>query len=210
MNDSLRMRLGAVTLALATVAAVWFGVVNFQQRARFDTPDDGVSWLDTPQGVQAWDVSPNSPAGKAGIKPGDRLEAVNGAAIGRAVQVTQRLWRAGIWSEVRYRLTRGGQPFETPLVTVPTEKPSSIENYLRVVGLLYLFIGLFIFARRWNASRALHFYIFCLVSFILYSFHYSGKPGAFDQEVYWSNVVALLLQPALLLHFALVFPERCA
>ena len=79
---------------------------------------------------------------------------------------------------------------------------------MRVTGLLYLFIGLFIFVRRWNAPRAIHFYIFCLVSFILYSFHYSGKLNSFDWTIYWGNVVALLLQPALLVHFALVFPER--
>ena len=53
-----------------------------------------------------------------------------------------------------------------------------------------------------------HFYIFCLVSFVLYSFHYSGKLNSFDWIIYWGNVVALLLQPALLVHFALVFPER--
>ena len=103
--------------------------------------------------------------------------------------------------------------FETPLVTAPQENPSSIENYLRVTALLYLFIGLFIFARRWNAPRAIHFYIFCLVSFVLYSFHYSGKLNSFDWMIYWGNVVALLLQPALLVHFALVFPgaprQRC-
>ena len=83
--------------------------------------------------------------------------------------------RAGLWTQVRYKLCAPGQEFETPLVTAPAEKPASIENYLRVVGLLYLFIGLFIFARRWNAPKAVHFYVFCLVSFILYSFHYSGK-----------------------------------
>ena len=80
---------------------------------------------------------------------------------------------------MRYKLARQGQEFETPLVTAPAEKPTSIENYLRVVGLLYLFIGLFIFARRWNAPKAVHFYVFCLVSFILYSFHYSGKLDSF-------------------------------
>jgi PAS domain S-box-containing protein len=53
-----------------------------------------------------------------------------------------------------------------------------------------------------------HFYVFCLVSFILYSFQYSGKLDAFDLEVYWTSVAARLLAPALLLHFALVFPER--
>jgi PAS domain S-box-containing protein len=74
--------------------------------------------------------------------------------------------------------------------------------------LLYLFIGLFIFIRRWNAPRAVHFFVFCLVSFILYSFHYSGKLDTFDYEVYWASIVARLLAPALLLHFALVFPER--
>jgi PAS domain S-box-containing protein len=67
---------------------------------------------------------------------------------------------------------------------------------------------LFIFIRRWNAPRAVHFYVFCLVSFILYSFQFSGKLDAFDLEVYWSSIIARLLAPALLLHFALVFPER--
>jgi len=204
------MRLGAVILALVTVAAVGFGLVNFQQRAKFDTPDDGVSWLDSPHGVAAWHIAPQSPAALAGIRQGDRVEAVNGVEVHRAVQVTRQLWRAGLWMQVRYRLARGGQHFETSLVTAPLEKPFAIENYLRVVGLLYLFIGLFIFARRWNAARAVHFYIFCLVSFVLYSFHYTGKLSTFDQEIYWANIVARLLQPALLVHFALVFPGRRA
>jgi len=111
---------------------------------------------------------------------------------------------------VRYKLVRNGEEFETPLVTAPAEKPASIENYGRFVGLLYLFIGMFIFIRRWNAPRAVHFYVFCLVSFILYSFQYSGKLDAFDYEVYWARIVARMLTPALLLHFALVFPERAA
>src|SRR5216684_8284095 len=208
MKDSLRMRFGAVTLALVTVAAIIFAILNFQQRARFDTPDDGTSWLDTPLGVQAWHVSPDSPAARAGIKPGDTVQTVNGVEIHRAVQVTRQLWRAGLWTQVRYRILRAGREFETSLVTVPTERPSSIENYLSVVGMLYLFIGLFIFARRWNATRAVHFYIFCLVSFVLYSFQYTGKLTPFDWEIYWAAIVARLLQPALLLHFALVFPER--
>jgi PAS domain S-box-containing protein len=103
---------------------------------------------------------------------------------------------------------RGEAGFETPLVTAPQDTSSSIENYLRITALLYIFIGLFIFVRRWNAPRAIHFYVFCLTSFILYSFHYTGKLNSFDYTIYWANVVALLLQPALLVHFALVFPER--
>lgn len=208
MKQNLRVSLGAVILALATLAAVIFAYINFEQRSKFELVDDGVAWLDTDHGVEAWKVSPGSSGALAGIRPGDRLVAIDSVPVARAVQVTMRLTRAGLWTQVRYKLAREGQEFETPLVTAPAEKPASIENYLRVVGLLYLFIGLFIFARRWNAPKAVHFYVFCLVSFILYSFHYSGKLDAFDQEVYWANIVARLLAPALLLHFALVFPGR--
>src|ERR1700736_1123073 len=208
MKQNLRVSLGAVVLALATLAAVIFAFLNFQQRSKFKLVDDGVAWLDTDHGIEAWKVAKGSPAALAGIRPGDHLGEIDGIPVKRAVQVTMRLSRAGLWTQVRYKLSRDGQEFETPLVTAPAEKPASIENYLRVVGLLYLFIGLFIFARRWNAPKAVHFYVFCLVSFILYSFHFSGKLDAFDQEVYWANIVARLLAPAVLLHFALVFPGR--
>src|ERR1700684_3993096 len=208
MKDGLRLRLGAVTLALLTLAAVIFAVLNFQQRSRFIVPDDGVTWMDTANGVMAWHVVSGMPGDRAGIKQGDYIESLHGTPIHRATDVTKLLWRAGPWTEVHYGIRRDGESFQVPLVTAPQENPSSIENYLRVTALLYLFIGLFIFARRWNAPRAIHFYVFCLVSFVLYSFHYSGKLNSFDWIIYWSNVVATLLQPALLMHFALVFPER--
>jgi PAS domain S-box-containing protein len=208
MKQNLRVSLGAVVLALATLAAMIFAWLNFVQRTEFETPDDGVVWLDTTQGVQAQQVAQNSPAGRAGVRVGDHILAINGSPVTRQVQVTKRLWRAGLWTQVRYKLARNNEEFETPLVTAPAEKPTSIENYARVVGLIYLFIGLFIFARRWNAPRAVHFYIFCLVSFIFFSFHYSGKLDTFDYEIYWIKILAQVLMPALLLHFALVFPER--
>jgi len=208
MNESLRMRVPAVLLAFLTLAAVIFGGLNFRQRSQFVMPDDGVTWLDTPSGVQAWRIEPASPAAKAGIQPGDTVSAVDAAPIRRATQVTQQLSRAGIWSSVVYQLTRDGVSFQATVLTAPAEKPTLIWNCFGILSLLYLFIGLFIFVRRWTAPRAVHFYLFCLVSFIFYAFRYSGKLNSFDWTIYWSNVVALLLQAALLVHFALVFPER--
>src|SRR5437773_6462781 len=208
MRQNVRASLGAVVLALATLAAVIFALINFDQRSRFEVVYDGVAWLDTDHGIQASRVSPNSPATRAGIRPGDVLLTINNTRVTRAAEVARRVDRAGLWSQVHYKLSRNGQEFETPLLTAPAEKPLATENYLRIVGLLYLFIGLFIFIRRWNARRAVHFYIFCLASFILWSFHFSGKLDTFDWEVYWSEIVARLLVPALLLHFALVFPGR--
>ena len=109
MNDSLRMRLGAVILALLTLAAVIFAVLNFQQRSRFVLPDDGVTWMDSTQGVVAWHVVSDSPAAKAGIKQGDIVQSVRGMTIHRATDVTRMLFHVGPWTEIRYGMRRGGE-----------------------------------------------------------------------------------------------------
>ena len=93
-------------------------------------------------------------------------------------------------------------------VLLEQEPPNSLRPYLRVVGLLYLFIGLFIVLRRPNAPRSRHFFVFCLASFALYFLSSTGKFNPFDWTIYWINGVALLLQPPLFLHFAMVFPKR--
>ena len=94
------------------------------------------------------------------------------------------------------------------MVVIPAPAVRSQYNWLRLIGLIYLGIGLYVMLRRWTAPGSVHFYVFCLVSFVFYSFHYSGKLNAFDWTIYWGNVAAGLLQPALFLHFALTFPER--
>ncbi len=214
MSDGLQMRLGAVTLALLTFAAIVFAVLNFQQSSRVVLPDDGVTWMETAHGIVARHVVPDSPAARAGIHSGDVLESIDGQPIRRGTDVARLLWRAGTWASLPYQIQRAGQSFTVSVITEPQQNPSSRADYLRLTALLYLAIGLFIFVRRWNAPRAIHFYIFCLVSFILYSFHFTGKVDAlghwstFDQEIYWGNAIALLLQPVLLVHFSLVFPER--
>jgi hypothetical protein len=83
-----------------------------------------------------------------------------------------------------------------------------MNDWLRLIALIYLGIGLYVLLRRWTAVGSTHFYIFCLVSFAFYSLHYTGKFNSFDWSVLWVNEVAWLLQPALFLHFVLTFPER--
>jgi PAS domain S-box-containing protein len=200
-------RFEAIVLALLTVAFVVFGIINFQQRLSFQVPDDGVTWEDSQQGVIAKFVARDSPAQRAGIMTGDLLVSIDEQPALRAVNVTKHLWAAGLWSQTRYQMQRGTQIFTTTVVTAPAPKPLSIENYLRVVGVIYLLIGVFVFVRRWNAARATHFYTFSLACFVLFAFHYTGKLNAFDWEVYWVKIAALLAAPALLVHLALVFPQ---
>jgi two-component system, NtrC family, sensor kinase len=96
-------------------------------------------------------------------------------------------------------------PLDVQVITVPADR--SLNGGLRVIALIYLGIGLFVLLRRWTAPKSLHFYLFCLASFVFYAFRYTGKLNEFDWTIYWSNALASLLQPALFLHFTLTFPD---
>ncbi len=205
---TLPFRFTTVMLALLSLTLVVFGVLNFEQRRIYQLPDDGVSWVDTADGVTAWNITPGSPAERAGIAQGDRLEAINGNSVRKSADAVREIFRSGVWNRVDYQIVRNSEPFRASLVVTPQDNSSSIRLYLNLVGLIFLLIGTFILVRRWTAPKSLHFYVFCLTSFVLYTFAYTGKLNTFDWTIYWLNVVALLLQPALFLHFSLTFPER--
>ena len=103
-------------------------------------------------------------------------------------------------------MLRQSVPLDSSVILVPAER--SLNNWLRLIALIYLGIGLYVLLRRWTAPGSTHFYIFCLVSFIAYSFKYTGKLNDFDWTIYWGNIAAGVLQPALFLHFVLTFPEK--
>src|SRR5207302_7453932 len=110
-------------LVFLTVAAVIFGIINFQQRLSFDVPDDGVSWTDSERGTLAMYVTPNSPGERAGIKSGDELVSIDGQPVGRAIDVVKRLWTLGIWSQAHYQIRRENSSFNTSVITAPAPKP---------------------------------------------------------------------------------------
>lgn len=201
-------RLTTFSLALLSLVLVGFGIFNYQQRSLYQNPDDGVSWIETPQGVTAWIVVRGGPADRAGIHEGDQLRAINGVSITTAAEAVQEIYRLGVWSLAAYSLSRNGEPFDTSLVLDPQATDGSLRHYLALVGLLYLLVGTFVLFRRWTARKSSHFYVFCLASFVLYTFAYTGKLNLFDWTIYWLNVAAWVLQPALFLHFCLTFPER--
>ena len=201
-------RLTTFSLALLSLVLVGFGILNYQQRSLYQNPDDGVSWIDSPQGVTAWIVTRGGPADRAGIHEGDQLRAIDGQPITTEAEAVKQIYQLGVWSLAAYSLSRNGEPFDTSLVLDAQATAGSVRHYLALVGLLYLLIGTFILFRRWTARKSGHFYVFCLASFVLYTFAYTGKLNLFDWTIYWLNVVAWVLQPALFLHFCLTFPER--
>ncbi len=206
MPKDLQTRFFAIFLGLISVAAVVFAVINFQKSSDFPTPTDGVWWMDNGSHLQARRVDPDSAGEKAGVKPGDLLLSVDGHEVSNVGSLERQLYRVGIWSKATYSLQRRGVTLEAPLILVPADR--SLNLGLRLIALVYLGIGLYVLLRRWTAPKSTHFYVFCLVSFVFYSFHYTGKLNDFDWIIYWANAVAWLLQPALFLHFSLTFPEQ--
>jgi two-component system, NtrC family, sensor kinase len=206
MDREFQSRFTVVLLTLLTVAAIVFAGINFQKEREFQIPYDGVWWLEHNGELIADQVQPDGPGAKAGIKSGDRLAAVNDQPVNDGSALQRQLWRAGVWSKATYSLVRQSVPVDTDVVLIPTEK--SQNTWLRLIALIYLGIGLYVLLRRWTAPGSLHFYVFCLASFVLYSFQYTGKLNGFDWSIYWGSIAAGLLQPALFLHFVLTFPER--
>jgi two-component system, NtrC family, sensor kinase len=206
MNRDSQVRSVAVLLFLLTVAAVVFAGFNLNSEWKFLVPDDGVWWVEQGGHLTADRLDPNGPGAKSGIKPGDQLVSIDGQDIQKMAGLERQLYRTGIWSKATYSLLRQSVPLDSSVILVPAER--SLNNWLRLIALIYLGIGLYVLLRRWTAPGSTHFYIFCVVSFIAYSFKYTGKLNDFDWIIYWGNIGAGILQPALFLHFVLTFPEK--
>ncbi|MDE3162586.1 MAG: GAF domain-containing protein [Acidobacteriota bacterium] len=208
METNLLNRVQATLLALLTVGVVVLAVMNFRQESTFQQPFDGVWWVEGQGGLVAQKVLPESPGQRAGIQPSDLLTAVNDDPTTHLADLDRELYRTEVYGKANYTITRDNIPLDTPVVVIPEPPDRSVQQALRLIGLIYLAIGVYVLFRRWTAPRATHFYLFCLVSFALNALKYTGKLDALDWTVFWLNVAAESLQPALFLHFALSFPEE--
>ena len=206
MKRDLTNRIGTALLALATVACVLTALANFGQRRNLERPDDGVVWADTAAGVEALRVAPEGPGEQAGIQPGDLLRVIGARPVDRAEQVGLALEAIGVWHEAAYGLDRGGTPFDARVIVASARSLDLVYHFLWIVALAYLGVGLTVLTRHRQNAMARHFYAFTLVSFVLYAFSYTGEFDGLDRFVYWGDVWATLLAPALFLHFCLIFP----
>ena len=206
MLKPFQIRVAVVLLAGFTLAAAILASLNFAKEGSFSLPTDLVSWVEAPGGLKAQRVLKDGPGERAGIKAGDLLTAANNAPTPRMSSLTRQWFATGVYRRVDYLLVRSGVPIHASVILEPADR--SEYQGLRLIALVYLSIGLYVLFRRWTAPRATHFYIFCLASFVLYSFNYTGKFNGFDWTIYWGRVLAGALQPALFLHFALAFPEE--
>ncbi len=222
MRDAFQTRILAVVLAAATLAACVLAGLNVAAEANYSVPTDGVFWIEAPSsgpaGLCARQVPADSPGERAGIRQGDIVQSVNDVSTPRMAAFEQELFRVGRFETATYSVLRAPvtvrgvcsvpentKPF--PIKVILDSADKTINLGLRLIAAVYLFIGLYVLFRRWTAPKSTHFYVFCLVSFVLYAFKYTGQLDVFDQVIYWCNIVATALQPALFLHFAITFSD---
>ena len=214
MNNAFQTRILAIVLAVATLAACVLAGLNVSAESSYHVPTDGVWWIEASGGLCAQQVPADSPGRRAGIRGGDILQAIDERPTPRLAPFIRQMFRDGTWAHATYAIARplahcnlesGATKLDIQVILEPADR--SINWGLRFIAVIYLLIGLYVLLRRWTAPKSTHFYVFCLVSFVLYAFKYTGELDTFDQVIYWSNIVATALQPALFLHFAITFSD---
>ena len=212
MRSGSQTRLLAILLAVVTLGAIGLAVANLIQETNYPAPTDGARWIETQGGLRAYIVPSGSAAEKAGIRQGDILTAINGTQTPMVATATYEMYRTGVWGHATYSVLRQTSDWAKPIaidigvILEPTDRTD--YQVQRLIGLIYLAIGLYVLFRRWTAPKSTHFYVFCLMSFVLYAFKFTGVLDGLDLAVFWANIQAAALQPALFLHFALSFGER--
>src|SRR5205807_6937829 len=206
------------------------GAVNFYQRMHsLGPPWDGVTWVDTSQGIIAKQVEPGSAAARARMIPGDHLLAISMTGnkcedvnrgikceeISGAEKMQLYLDQARIGGEIHYLIERPSYPPETRYYYADLDNLGSVNNlsavdlYLNLIGVVYLFIGLFvIFKQGGRAPFVLHFAGLCLAAFVFHFYTPMGTYRDLDLAVGFLRNAAFIMFAPLFLHFSTIYPVR--
>ncbi len=163
MNKDFQVRSTVILLALLTTAAIIYAGYNFQAERSFQLPTDGVWWVEQGGSLVANRVDEGGPGTRAGIKVGDQLTAIDEHPATTTAALSHQLFRVGAWSKTTYSLVRQAVPVDVVLIPVPAER--SQYNWLRLIGLIYLGVGLYVLLRRWTAL-GLHALLYFLPGFV--------------------------------------------
>jgi PAS domain S-box-containing protein len=194
----------AVVVALLCLAAA-----NIYVRTTWSEAEDGVLWSAGADGVVAQQIAPASPAAAAQLHPGDILEAIDGAPVSTPADVIAALHRASSGQTLRYTVLRTKTPELLTVTVAPIPSGARGLYYvLASVGIFALLVGSVVRFRRPDNQATLHFFWLSVAFFGMLAFSFSGRFDALDWVIYWADVTCTLLLPPLIVHFALVFPER--
>jgi PAS domain S-box-containing protein len=182
---------------------------NIYGRATWSEPEDGVLWTTTPAGVIAQEIAPDSPGARAGVRPGDILAEIDRQPIDSTADVVAHFHHASNDAATTYTLlrTKTRETLRVELAPIPSGA-RALYFILAPVGIFSLLVGAGVRFRRPDNQATLHFFWLTVAFFGMLAFSFSGRLDTLDWIMYWADVVCTLLLPPLIVHFALVFPER--
>src|SRR3989440_2936845 len=220
------------TWLLLIIAALLIaaGALNFSQRLSHQPPAwDGVTWVNTSQGVIAKTIEPGSAGARAQVIPGDHLLAVsmieqrceqvtNGPKceqIGDARDVQIYLDQAHVAGEIHYLIEHPSYPVETRIYYADIDHLGRIPNwtardlYVNLIGVVYLFVGLFVVFKQGGRSPfVLHFATLCLTAFVFHFYTPIGTYKDLDLAIAFLRNAGLIMFAPLFLHFIAIYPVR--
>jgi two-component system, NtrC family, sensor kinase len=202
--------LRVMAAVLVTCLLVTIGILNLRDRALWVDATDGIYWLETPQGLQAQEVTPSGPGENAEIIPGDILQSINRQEVQNRGQYSSLLYDLGANATATYGLIRGNETRDV-IVELGSKPLLSRKDALRtLLAFLYLAIGLFVIIRGGNKPRAFHFFWVCLVAFVVFLYSWTPHLKSLDWIVYVLSFSGFLLLPATFVHFCIRFPADTA
>jgi two-component system NtrC family sensor kinase len=184
------------------------GTANIVTHTQWHELEDGVLWASRSEGVTAVEVAPESAGAQVGVQPGDLLLAVNGSPVFTPSDVAEFQHVAPPGTRLTYTLARLGTQQVIEVALAPVPRGNSMYYVLAAVGLFTLLVGASVRLKRPRDQATLHFFWLCVAFFGAFTFSFNGPFDRLDWIFYWGDAVAQALLPPLLLHFALVFPQR--
>src|ERR1700738_670774 len=106
MKNAFQTRILAVVLAVATLAVCLFAALNLHQEGGFNVPTDGAWLVEAPGGLRFERVPEDSPAQRAGVRPGDILQAINDRPTPRLAPYVQETLRRCSCGDAKYSILR--------------------------------------------------------------------------------------------------------
>lgn len=208
------IRVKVVTAVVLTLAAIGLGVVNVADRLQWKQASDGFVWRETAHGLKAVHLlEPPLTHPPSELAEGDLLLSINGITIQsrddytEVVELLAETLPEGTPATYSVRRADTGEAISHPVYIAWQTRFERSDIFLMILAAGFLGMGLFILLRNFRARGAFHFYLICLVAFILFLFRHSGRADLFDLVIYWSSATAFLLLPPLFLHFCCYFPE---
>jgi len=208
-------------LLIGAALLISAGLLNFRQRARQETPAwDGVEWVDTKDGIIARSIERGSAAERAWLLPGDQLIAISldgkqKDQIKAARDVQIYLEQAGVDGQLHYLTKRPSYPSDVGVYWADLDHLGSFHKwtprviYINLLGVIFLFVGFFVlFKQGGRAPFVLHFATLSLAAFVFLFYTPVGSYRDLDLAIAVLDDSALILFPALFLHFCALYPTR--